>query len=217
LVFFAKQSVEEAVDVGLAGSLAVDAAVVEAIVVVEVGLVTTLVEDATPAVVVVEAIVVVEVGLVTTLVDDATPAVVVVEAIVVVEVGLVKTLVDDATPAVVVVEAIVVVEVGLVTTLVEDATLLIVDVHVKEAILLIVDALAALCFCSMCCRRINRSFTFLRNLVISAVSKLKCPLLLTRAISEVSKSFFEKGCLRINIIANIHWITTSPHSVFPSC
>ena len=47
LVFLAKQSVEEAVDVGLAGSLAVDAAVVEAIVVVEVGLVTTLVEDAT--------------------------------------------------------------------------------------------------------------------------------------------------------------------------
>ena len=46
LVFLAKQSVEEAVDVGLAGSLAVDAAVVEAIVVVEVGLVTTLVDDA---------------------------------------------------------------------------------------------------------------------------------------------------------------------------
>jgi nicotinamidase-related amidase len=94
LVFLAKLSVEEAVDVGLAGSLAVDAAVVDAIVVVEVGLVTTLVED--------------------------------------------------ATQAVVVVEVIVVVEVGLVTTLVEDATLLIVDVHVKEAILLIVDALAAL-------------------------------------------------------------------------
>ena len=167
LVFLAKQSVEEAVDVGLAGSLAVDAAVVEAIVVVEVGLVTTLV--------------------------------------------------DDATPAVVVVEAIVVVEVGLVTMLVEDATLLIVDVHVKEAILLIVDALAALCFSAKCCRRINRSFTFLRNKVISLVSKLKCSLLLTRAISEVSKSFFEKGCLRSNIIANIHWITTSPHSVFPSC
>lgn len=167
LVFLAKQSVEEAVDVGLAGSLAVDAAVVEAIVVVEVGLVTTLV--------------------------------------------------DDATPAVVVVEAIVVVEVGLVTMLVEDATLLIVDVHVKEAILLIVDALAALCFSAKCCRRINCFFIFLRNKVISAVSKLKCSLLLTRAISEVSKSFFEKGCLRSNIIANIHWITTSPHSVFPSC
>ncbi len=143
LVFLAKQSVEEAVDVGLAGSLAVDAAVVEAIVVVEV---------------------------------------------------------------------------GLVTMLVEDATLLIVDdVHVKEAILLIVDALAALCFSAKCCRRINRSFTFLRNKVISLVSKLKSSLLLTRAISEVSKSFFEKGCLRSNIIANIHWITTSPHSVFPSC
>jgi hypothetical protein len=110
LVFLAKQSVEEAVDVGLAGSLAVDAAVVEAIVVVEVGLVTTLV--------------------------------------------------DDATPAVVVVEAIVVVEVGLVTMLVEDATLLIVDVHVKEAILLIVDALAALCFSAKCCRRINCFFIF---------------------------------------------------------
>ena len=167
LVFLAKQSVEEAVDVGLAGSLAVDAAVVEAIVVVEVGLVTTLV--------------------------------------------------DDATPAVVVVEAIVVVKVGLVTMLVEDATLLIVDVHVKEAILLIVDALAALCFSAKCCRRINCFLICLRNKVISAVLKLKSSLLLTRAISEVSKSFFEKGCLRSNIIANIHWITTSPHSVFPSC
>jgi hypothetical protein len=47
LVCLAKLSVEEAVDVGLAGSLAVDAAVVEAIVVVEVGLVATLMEDAT--------------------------------------------------------------------------------------------------------------------------------------------------------------------------
>ena len=122
-------------------------------------------------------------------VEEAVDAAVV-EAIVVVEVGLVTTLVDDATPAVLVVEAIVVVEVGLVTMLVEDATLLIVDVHVKEAILLIVDALAALCFSAKCCRRINCFFIFLRNKVISAVSKLKCSLLLTRAISEVSKSFF---------------------------